>query len=403
MSLSQNSSRIEVVDALRGFAVLSIMLLHNIEHFDFYYLPETLPDWLKSLDSSVWKTLFFLFAGKSYAIFALLFGFSFFIQLRNQDDKGIDFRARFLWRLFLLFILGIFNSIFYEGDILSFYAIFGLSLLVVSKWNNKAVLITAIILMLQPFEWAKLIYILNYPGYISPENPSNYYFGQSGEYLAGYSFFELVKGNLWNGKMAVIHWTWENGRFFQAPALFMFGMLLGRKGIFIHSESNNKFWKTVLVSSAILFIPLYFLNESLPELITREAFLSGLNLILSSWSNFAFMAVLVSSFLLLYQKKTVKKVLGKLAPFGRMSLTNYITQSVIGSFIYFGYGLGLYAYTGATYSVLIGLGLFVLQLSFCHWWLKNHKQGPFEYLWSRATWIERHKNLNLFPAIKNKG
>jgi uncharacterized protein len=398
MSLSQNPSRIEAVDALRGFAVLSIMLLHNIEHFDFYYLPETLPDWVKSLDSSVWKTLFFLFSGKSYAIFALLFGFSFFIQLKNQDDKGIDFRVRFLWRLFLLLILGIFNSIFYEGDILSFYAIFGLSLLLVSKWNNKAVLITAIILMLQPFEWAKLIYILNDPDYINPENPSNYYFEQSGEYLAGDSFLKLVKGNLLNGKMSVIHWTWENGRFFQAPALFMFGMLLGRKGLFIFSESNNKFWKTVLILSSILFIPLYFLNESLPELITREALLSRLNLILSSWSNFAFMTVLVSSFLLLYQKITVQHVLGKLAPFGRMSLTNYLTQSVMGSFIYYGYGLGLYEYTGATHCVLIGLGLFALQLTFCHWWLKNHKQGPFEYLWSRATWIEGNKNFKLISG-----
>jgi uncharacterized protein len=387
MSLSQNSSRIELVDALRGFAVLSIMLLHNIEHFDFYYFPETLPAWLKSLDGAVWKSLFFLFAGKSYAIFALLFGFSFFIQFRNQDDQGIDFRARFLWRLFLLLILGIFNSIFYQGDILSFYAIFGLSLLMVSKWNNKAVLITAIILMLQPLEWAKLIFILSDTNYISPENPSNYYFGQSGEYLAGDSFLELVKGNLWNGKLAIIHWTWENGRFFQAPALFMFGMLLGRKGLFVFSESNNKFWKTVFVLSAILFIPLYFLNESLPGLIGREALLSRLSLILSSWSNFAFMSVLVSSFLLLYQKITVQRILGKLAPFGRMSLTNYIAQSVMGSFIYYGYGLGLYEYTGATYSVFIGLALFVLQLIFCHWWLKNHKQGPFEYLWSRATWI----------------
>jgi uncharacterized protein len=83
-----------------------------------------------------------------------------------------------------------------------------------------------------------------------------------------------------------------------------------------------------------------------------------------------------------------------------MSLTNYIAQSVMGSFIYYGYGLGLYAYTGATYSVLIGLGLFVLQLIFCHYWLKKYKQGPFEYLWSHATWFDGNKNLKFIFANK---
>jgi uncharacterized protein len=72
----------------------------------------------------------------------------------------------------------------------------------------------------------------------------------------------------------------------------------------------------------------------------------------------------------------------------------------MGSFIYYGYGLGLYAYTGATYSVLIGLGLFVLQLIFCHYWLKKYKQGPFEYLWSHATWFDGNKNLKFIFANK---
>ncbi|MFR8356082.1 MAG: DUF418 domain-containing protein [Parabacteroides sp.] len=62
----------------------------------------------------------------------------------------------------------------------------------------------------------------------------------------------------------------------------------------------------------------------------------------------------------------------------RSSLTNYLTQSIVGTFIYFGYGLGLYKYLGVTASFGVGILLFILQLGFCHWWLKNHKQGPFE-------------------------
>ena len=118
--MNSNISRLHVVDALRGFAIVSIMLLHNIEHFDFYFKPTNLPAWMVSLDKGIWDTLFFLFGGKSYAIFALLFGLTFFIQSHNQEKKGRDFRARFAWRLILLLGFGIINSAFYEGEIISF-------------------------------------------------------------------------------------------------------------------------------------------------------------------------------------------------------------------------------------------------------------------------------------------
>ena len=56
-TLNFKSPRIEVIDALRGFAVMSIMLLHNIEHFDYYYLPENLTEWVKILDKIIAKRL----------------------------------------------------------------------------------------------------------------------------------------------------------------------------------------------------------------------------------------------------------------------------------------------------------------------------------------------------------
>jgi uncharacterized protein len=147
------SSRLHVVDALRGFSIVSIMLLHNIEHFDYYFSPEGLPAWLKPIDQGIWDTLFFLFGGKSYAIFALLFGLTFFIQNDNQAKKGKDFRPRFAWRLLLLLGFGLINSAFYQGDILTIYAIIGFVLIPVAKLSNKTVFIIAVLLMLQPYEW----------------------------------------------------------------------------------------------------------------------------------------------------------------------------------------------------------------------------------------------------------
>ncbi|MFV8340010.1 hypothetical protein ACNQGL_12125 [Flavobacterium sp. LB3P21] len=104
ITLNLKSPRIEVVDALRGFAIMSIMLLHNVEHFEYYHLPENFPAWLVAMDKIVWDSMFFIFGGKSYAIFALLFGFSFYIQNDNQAKKGNDFRGRFFWRMMLLLV-----------------------------------------------------------------------------------------------------------------------------------------------------------------------------------------------------------------------------------------------------------------------------------------------------------
>ncbi len=123
---------------------------------------------------------FFLFAGKSYAIFALLFGLTFFIQSDNQAKKGKDFRGRFAWRLILLLGFGIINSAFYQGDILTIYAIIGFGLIPVAKLKDSWVLIIATLLMLQPYEWINFACALQHPE-VTPANPASWaYFRQNG-------------------------------------------------------------------------------------------------------------------------------------------------------------------------------------------------------------------------------
>jgi hypothetical protein len=100
------------------------------------------------------------------------------------------------------------------------------------------------------------------------------------------------------------------------------------------------------------------------------------------------MAILISAFTLLwFKKESGYKWQNFIIPYGRMSLTNYITQSIIGVAIYYGYGLCLYRSTGAVATLLIGAAIFIFQLLFSRWWLSKHKQGPFEYLWRKATWM----------------
>lgn len=398
-TLKIKAPRVEVVDALRGFAIMSIMLLHNIEHFDYIYKPEGLPEWMKVLDKIIWETLAFLFAGKSYAIFALLFGFSFYIQNDNQEKKGNDFRGRFFWRLVLLFVFGIINTIFYTGDILMFYAVFGLVLIPAVKWDDKTVFVVAIALMLQPWEWIKFFYLLMNPEYVPGPNLSKIYYENVHDYLKSTSFIDYAIGNLTNGRLATFFWSWEKGRFFQAPALFLLGMLIGRRKLFIPSDESNLFWKQTLKYAIILFVPLFALKKFLPELIERKATMKCLGGIVTTWSNLSFMLILVSVFVLIYQKESIHRFLSKLNPFGKMSLTNYIMQSIMGAIVYYRYGFGLVEYTGATYCLLIGIVLFVLQLLFCSWWLKNHKQGPLEYIWHKATWFSFKEKRKIFSDV----
>ncbi len=387
MGSSTAFQRLYVVDALRGFAIVSIMLLHNIEHFDVYYFSESLPEWMKSLDSAIWGTLFFLFGGKSYAIFALLFGLTFHIQSENQKKRGNNFSIRFAWRMILLFAFGIINSAFFQGDILNIYAVIGLFLIPLGRLSNKVIFATACFLLLLPLEWLALFQAIQTPDMAIADPVSWSYFGKMIEYIGGDSFINTIVGNLTNGKTAVLLWNFENGRYFLILSLFLFGILAGRKKLFAWSDKTKLFWKRALIFASISFAVFYTPQLFLDKITQSKAITRSAEILLSTWSNTSFMVVLVAGFSLLFHSKLFNKMLSYFSAFGKMSLTNYVFQSIIGSFIYYGFGLGLYKYTGATYGVLIGIVLTILLGVFCKWWAKNNKRGPLETIWHKLTWM----------------
>lgn len=127
MELLKKTPRIEVVDALRGFAVMAILLVHNLEHFIFPVYPESSPEWLSILDAGVFNAVFSLFAGKSYAIFALLFGFTFYIQSHNQQLKGKDFGYRFYGDWFYLPVLPLLTRLSFRQEMFCFCLLLSVS------------------------------------------------------------------------------------------------------------------------------------------------------------------------------------------------------------------------------------------------------------------------------------
>lgn len=384
--LAEKNSRIEVVDALRGFAVMAIILVHNLEHFIFPVYPDSSPGWLNALDQGIFNVTFSLFAGKAYAIFALLFGFTFYIQTNNQRKVGKDFGYRFLWRMVLLAGFATLNAAFFPaGDVLLLFAVVSLVLFLTRNWSDRAILITSIVFLLQPVEWCHYVAGLFCPGYQLPDLKVGEMYAEVAEYTKAGDLGAFLLGNITLGQKASLLWAVNAGRFFQTAGLFLLGFYIGRRQWFAVSEGNSRRWVKILAVSAVAFAPLYTLRELVMQ--GDDIVRQTVGTVFDMWQKLAFTLVLVSSFVLLYQRKAFSAKVSGLRFYGKMSLTNYITQSVMGAVIYFPIGFYLAPYCGYTVSLLIGIFTFLLQVRFCKWWLSRHRQGPLERVWHKWTWM----------------
>lgn len=381
----QKTPRIELVDALRGFAVMAILLVHNVEHFIFPVYPTDSPEWLNVLDKGTFDAVFALFGGKAYAIFALLFGFTFYIQCENQRRKGKDFGYRFLWRLVLLVGFATLNAAFFPGgDVLLLFAIMGLVLFVARNWSDKAVLAAAVFFTLQPVEWYHYIMSLVDSSYQLPDYGVGPMYDVVAEATKSGNLWDFIGCNVTLGQKASLMWAVGAGRILQTAGLFLIGFYIGRKQLFVVDRLKLGFWIKTLIISAVCFAPLHSWRNLMME--GNPMIQQTVGTVFDMWQKLAFTFVLVSSFVLLYQNKSFQQRVSNLRFYGRMSLTNYVSQSIIGAIIYFPFALYLAPYCGYFVSLLIGFVVFFAQVMFCKWWFKGHKQGPLESLWHWWTW-----------------
>ena len=385
------NTRIDVADILRGIAIGGIILIHFIEHMNFYSFPEATSEFWAKMNQAVWDSTFFLLAGKMYAIFAMLFGLSFYIQHDNQAQKGIDFRPRFVWRMILLMLFGLFDLLFYNGDILFLYAVCGLLVIPFIRASDKIILFAASFLLLQPVEIAYIIKGLIDSTALPMDLGSGACWGPIYQATGGGSIFDVAAAGIRYGLPVNFLWAIENGRMTQTVCFFLFGILLGRKRLFYNEGNNLVIWKNIFVialSGFILLVPMYYMAPKATQSIPCVS--HSLEVMLNMWKNFCMMLMIVSGVTLAYYKTSAKNWLIKIAPYGKMSLTNYLSQSIIGGLIFYNWGFGLFRHCGHTASFLMGAGFIIIQFIFCHWWLRNHKRGPFEELWNKATWLGKH-------------
>lgn len=136
---SSKSSRIQIIDALRGFALAGILICHMVEQYIGAGAPMSHYEAVSAgiADQVIDGLLGIFLRGKFIALFSFLFGLSFFIQMDNGTKKGVAYGGRFLWRLILLLVIGYAHSLFYRGDILTIYAMLGIFLIPFYKMDNK--------------------------------------------------------------------------------------------------------------------------------------------------------------------------------------------------------------------------------------------------------------------------
>lgn len=368
---AKTNTRIDVADALRGLAIVGIILMHASEHFNMYDPSIDLPYSLEC-DDMVATTASFLLSGKMYGIFALLFGLSFFIMNDNQQKKGKSFLGRFAWRMILLMGFGILNTVFYDGDILFTYAYLGLFLIPISLLPNKWAVALTVFLACQPLD----IFFLVTDTAIDQSDVWAAY-GKMGEAHHQGSFIDNAWANLRYGQYASFMWFLMFGRLTQTLMLFVLGMLIGRSRLFYNEGDNLKRWSAIFFMSVIGYAAMYFLVEY-----------SSWGSVFRPIQNFCMIMGIVAIVTLLWYKTSwMPRIAAPLIVIGKMSMTNYFLQSILGCACFCAYGLGLTNKIGIAYSMLVGIAIIIVQYCLCRLWAKKHQRGPFETVWRRLTWI----------------
>jgi uncharacterized protein len=390
MSKSDNlysNSRIQIVDALRGSALLGILLLHSVEHWESQRYPEHSSALLSLLDVKTYNLTTFLFTNKAYSIFAMMFGLSFFLIMESWSKRDTKFQGRFLWRLCILGIFGYLEGIIYCGDVLLVLAILGIPLVLLYKLSNRTLIWIAIVLLLQlPMLW-QVVHIFHDQAY-QPGIPDQWkYFGHLNEVYSKGTFWEVTKTNLWKGQLSRLLWTVETGRYLQMEGLFICGLLIGRSRVFQDPTRYLKLGKRLLIIGTISFVILYPIKKHLGYWDLKDMRYFYTDSLFFTYCSMAQMAIWTGGFILLYQWTKTNGVLNLLAPYGRMSLTLYVTQALVGVPLFYGYGLALYHYMGPFYSIFYGATFFIVQSIFAYYWLKNFNYGPLEWLWRSFTFF----------------
>ena len=384
--------RIVSLDLLRGFALFGVLL-------------SNLNDWYGTTDPAGWldSSLAFLqnwlLESRFYTLLGFVFGVGFAIQLARADSRGEDVRPVFYRRMLALFVFGVAHVVFlWRGDILIQYALLGCFLVLFRDLKPRSVLVAALVTwIVVPYAIGLVMRGLH--AQMLPRDPD----GVDNWIYAHGSYLQVmpvrIRGFLdWYGR-------WPQLVFPSFLVLFLLGLWAQRSGL-IARFSDRRLLRRIFawsfglaVVSIGLSMVLWKVFEPPPPSTDWRTIgfwipwrlPLGLLYDLSTWSS---AGVYGAGLLLLATRPRGRAVFAPLAVLGRMPLTTYLTQSVVCSLLFYGYGLGWYGTVSYSGMLMIACTLFAAQILFSGWWLRRYRFGPAEWLW-RSTAYARWQPMRL--------
>lgn len=391
---TSTSKRHIFLDALRGFALLGVCLA-NYPEFSLYTFQSK--EFLNGMPSAgvdrVVKFLQYLFIdGKFYTLFSLLFGIGFSIIISHAAQRGANGFRIFYRRMIILALIGCTHlMLIWSGDILLLYAVLGMLLPLFRNMSDKKILTIAVILLLVPIAIdatceATGVFLARFPyeqwwSYAGKYGITETNFGS---WLRDAESYSEVSQFLAQGAWERMYEFVDGNRYFKVMGLFLIGFTVGRNKIYADLGSHRHLLKSVALWGIGIGFPLSFLYAY--SGVMSHPFGNAAHTLLYTVSVYPLgfgYAALLGLFCIKHGNLTIWKVFA--AP-GRMALTNYISQSLIGMFLFYGIGLGLGASCGLGETELIATGVFVFQIAFSMVWLSFFRYGPLEWIWRMLTY-----------------
>lgn len=403
LPVSQNE-RADILDVLRGFALLGVLMDNLFGFTGWGFLSQemraALPTWPADGPLALLERTFV--HGKFYSIFSLLFGIGFSIILIRNEQKGINPLKIFYRRLLILLVIGAVHLFFiWEGDILFLYALIGLILPLFRKCSDRALLIWTGALILSPIliDAIKALFDFRTGGFlftiaqeIDKKNgiPLD---ASSSQYLykEGSGFREwrrwMEPGFFYRYSDLI-----ETNRIPKVLGLFLLGFYVGRKMMYAQIENYVSLFKklrlwgfAVGVPAAIAwtYFAIFGQMHMKPELaMMGDTFFYAFSVVPLS---LAYTSVIC----LHWTRRKGKTRLKVLASMGRMALTNYLMQSILGIIIFYNLGFGLGGDIGPAVYFPIGLAIYGFQVLYSNFWFKYFNYGPLEWIWRMLTYRKR--------------
>ncbi len=350
------NKRITSLDALRAFTLLGILIVHANNGFGLSYSKVCLS--FVDLCCATINGLFL--SNKCNTIFAVLFGVSFYLILRNPKNGN----GKFVWRCFLLALIGLFNKLFYSYDALMWYGLWGMVLVLFKNLKPKSLIACSVFIQLMDLYLAKL-------------SIGDFLFGTAvvDRYGIDKSFYDVL---LYSNAVVDYLRVVLNSGGLGTLAKFLFGYWLAKIG-FIESL-QERLTKHIFLISWFVFITFLVLDIYL-----QKNGIYSLRIFANYSGSAAYASALIYAY---YHCGFCNRVLKLFEPYGKLGLTNYSIGGILGVIVINEFGLGLYKYP-LSFIILVFIVFFLLQAIFSYYWLRYFTYGPMEYVWRVAT--ERKK------------